>query len=119
MPAAMASDNLRIWEEALAEKEVKDAFRRTFNLDTIRVNQYEHDERDLHDIWKKLLGQEQEIIERFFSLPFDELTTPTDEFRELLTNFIELKDTLVAREQLAHMLNFVGNRFLSTLKQKV
>ncbi|MEB3220763.1 MAG: hypothetical protein VKS61_01665 [Candidatus Sericytochromatia bacterium] len=117
--ALTASDNLRIWEEALAEKEVKDAFRRTFNLDTIRVNQYEHDERDLHDIWKKLLGQEQEIIERFFSLPFDELTTPTDEFRELLTNFIELKDTLVAREQLAHMLNFVGNRFLSTLKQKV
>jgi hypothetical protein len=117
--ALTASDNLRIWEEALAEQEVKEAFRRTFNLDTIRVNQYEHDERDLHDIWKKLIAQEQGIVERFFSLPFDELTTPTDEFRELLTNFIELKDTLVAREQLAHMLNFVGNRFLSTLKQKV
>ncbi|MEB3330361.1 MAG: hypothetical protein VKQ33_14140 [Candidatus Sericytochromatia bacterium] len=117
--ALTASDNLRIWEEALAEKEVKDAFRRTFNLDTIRVNQYDHDERDLHEIWKKLLAQETDIVDRFFVLPFDELTTPSDEFRELLTNFIELKDTLVAREQLAHMLNFVGNRFLSSLKQKV
>lgn len=117
--ALTASDNLKIWEEALAEQEVKDAFRRTFNLDTIRVSQFEHDERDLHEIWKKLISHEQDIVARFFALPFDELTTPTDEFRELITNFIELKDTLVAREQLSHMLNFVGDRFLSTLKQKV
>lgn len=114
-----AADNLKIWEEALNEQEVKEAFRRTFNLDTIRVSQFEFDERDLHDVWKKLIAHEQGIVERFFALPFDELTTPSDEFRELVTNFIELKDTLVAREQLAHMLNFVGDRFLSTLKQKV
>lgn len=114
-----ATDNLKIWEEALNEQEVKEAFRRTFNPDTIKVSQFEHDERDLQDVWKKLIQHEQGIVDRFFALPFDELTTPTDEFRELITNFIELKDSLVAREQLAHMINFTGNRFLSTLKQKV
>ncbi len=114
-----ATDNLKIWEEALNEQEVKEAFRRTFNLDTIKVSQFEHDERDLQDVWKKLIQQEQGIVDRFFVLPFDELTTPSDEFRELITNFIELKDSLVAREQLAHMINFTGNRFLTTLKQKV
>ncbi|MEB3285827.1 MAG: hypothetical protein VKN33_11120 [Candidatus Sericytochromatia bacterium] len=113
------SDNLKIWEEALNEQEVKEAFRRTFNLDTIRVNHFEHDERDLHEVWKKLIAHEQGLVDRFFALPFEELTTPSDDFRELVTNFIELKDTLVAREQLAHMLNFVGDRFLNTLKQKV
>lgn len=114
-----ATDNLKIWEEALNEQEVKEAFRRTFNIDTIKVSHYEFDERDLQDVWKKLIAAEAAIVERFFALPFDELTTPTDEFRELITNFIELKDALVAREQLAHMINFVGNRFLTTLKQKV
>lgn len=114
-----ATDNLKIWEEALNEQEVKESFRRTFNPDTIKVSTFEHDERDLQDVWKKLIQQEQGIVDRFFALPFDELTTPTDEFRELITNFIELKDSLVAREQLAHMLNFTGNRFLSGLKQKV
>lgn len=117
--AITATENLKIWEEALAEQEVKEAFRRTFNLDTIRVNHYEHDEKDLQDIWKELIANEQDIVTRFFALPFDELTTPTEEFRELVTNFIELKDTLVAREQLSHLINFVANRFLSTLKQKV
>ena len=114
-----ATDNLKIWEEALNEQEVKEAFRRTFNIDTIKVSQYEFDEHDLQDVWKKLIAAEQAIVDRFFALPFDELTTPSDEFRELITNFIELKDALVAREQLAHMINFVGNRFLTTLKQKV
>lgn len=114
-----ATDNLKIWEEALNEQEVKEAFRRTFNLDTIKVSHFEHDEHDLQDVWKKLIQHEQGIVDRFFALPFDELTTPSDEFRELITNFIELKDSLVAREQLAHMLNFTGNRFLTTLKQKV
>ena len=113
------TDNLKIWEEALNEQEVKEAFRRTFNVDTIRVSQYENDERDLHDVWKKLIQNETGIIERFFALNFEELNNPSDDFRELITNFIELKDTLVAREQLSHMINFVGNKFLTSLKQKV
>jgi myosin heavy subunit len=117
--ALAASDNLKIWEESLNEQEVKEAFKRTFNLDTIGVSQFEHDEKDLHEVWKKLLTAESEVVDRFFALPFDELHQPSDEFRELVTSFIELKDSLVAREQLAHMLNFVGNRFLSSLKQKV
>lgn len=113
------TDNLKIWEEALNEQEVKEAFRRTFNVDTIRVSHYENDERDLHEVWKKLITSELGIVDRFFALNFEELNNPSDEFRELITNFIELKDTLVAREQLSHMINFVGNRFLSSLKQKV
>ncbi|MDB5099776.1 MAG: hypothetical protein JWM80_4197 [Cyanobacteria bacterium RYN_339] len=117
--ALTASDNLKIWEESLNEQEVKEAFKRTFNLDTIAVSQFEHDEKDLHEIWKKLVTAETDLVDRFFALPFDELHQPSDEFREIVTSFIELKDSLVAREQLAHMINFVGNRFLSSLKQKV
>jgi hypothetical protein len=117
--ALTASDNLKIWEESLNEQEVKEAFKRTFNLDTIAVSHYDNDEKDLHEIWKKLIAVETGLVERFFALPFDELNQPSDEFRELVTSFIELKDSLVAREQLAHMINFVGNRFLSSLKQKV
>jgi hypothetical protein len=117
--ALTASDNLKIWEESLNEQEVKEAFKRTFNLDTIAVSQFEHDEKDLHEIWKKLVATETDLVDRFFGLPFDELHQPSDDFREIITSFIELKDSLVAREQLAHMINFVGNRFLSSLKQKV
>jgi myosin heavy subunit len=117
--ALTASDNLKIWEESLNEQEVKEAFKRTFNLDTIAVSQFEHDDKDLHEIWKKLVAVEADLVDRFFALPFDELHQPSDEFREIVTSFIELKDALVAREQLAHMINFVGNRFLSSLKQKV
>ena len=65
------------------------------------------------------MEQEQELVDRFFSLPFDELYQPSEDFRELITSFIELKDSLVAREQLAHLLNFVGNKFLASFKQKV
>ncbi|HEY9721007.1 MAG TPA: hypothetical protein V6D47_03285 [Oscillatoriaceae cyanobacterium] len=117
--ALTSADNLKIWEESLNEQEVKDAFKRTFNLDNIAVSHFEHDERDLHEVWKQLITQEQDVVERFFALPFDELAHPSDDFRELVTNFIELKDSLVAREQLAQMINFVGNRFLSNFKQKV
>lgn len=117
--ALASTDNLKVWEEALAEQEVKDALKRTFNLDTIGVSQYEHDAQDLHQIWLQLIAQESDLVERFFALPFDELYQPTDEFKELITSFIELKDSLVAREQLAHLLNFVGNKFLTSFKQKV
>jgi hypothetical protein len=117
--ALASSDNLKIWEEALNEQEVKEAFKRTFNLDNIAVSHFEHDENDLQSVWKALIEQETELVNRFFALPFNELTQPTDDFRELVTSFIEIKDSLVAREQLAHMLNFVGNRFLQGFKQKV
>jgi hypothetical protein len=114
-----ASDNLRIWEESLNEQEVKEAFSRTFNLDNIKVSHYEHDERDLHETWKMLIDNERELTERFFALPFNELQQPSEEFKDVITSFIELKDSLVAREQLAHLINFVGNRFLQSQRQKV
>jgi hypothetical protein len=117
--AITSTDNLRIWEEALNEQEVKEAFKRTFSLDTIAVNHYEADERDLHEVWGKLIAAEAALVEQFFALPFEELHTPSDNFRELITSFIELKDSLVAREQLAHLINYIGNRFLQNLKQKV
>lgn len=117
--ALTSTDNLKIWEEALAEKEVKEAFTKTFNLDTIAVNHYEYDERDLQQVWKELLAAEGDLVERFFSLPFNELEHPSESFRDVVTQFIELKDALVAREQLAHLINFVGNRFLQGTKQAV
>lgn len=117
--ALASSDNIKIWEESLQEQEVKEALTRTFNLDTFGATTFEHDTADLHAVWKELIRAEEEVIGRFFGLPFDELHRPTDEFREVVTSFIELKDSLVAREQLSHLINFVGNRFLQNAKQKV
>lgn len=117
--ALASSDNIKIWEESQAEQEVKEALTRTFNLDNFGATTFEHDATDLHTVWKELIRAEEGIIERFFALPFDELQRPSDEFRELVTSFIELKDSLVAREQLSLLLNFVGNRFLQKSKQKV
>lgn len=117
--ALTSTDNLKIWEEALAEKEVKEAFTKTFNLDTIAVSHYEYDERDLQQVWKELLAAEGDLVDRFFALPFNDLEHPSETFRDTITEFIDLKDSLVAREQLAHLINFVGNRFLEGIKQTV
>ena len=116
--ALASSDNIKIWEESQAEQEVKDALTRTFNLDNFGTTTYEHGTADLHEVWKQLIRAEEDQVDRFFALPFDELQRPSDEFRELVTSFIELKDSLVAREQLSLLLNFVGNRFLEKSKQK-
>jgi hypothetical protein len=117
--ALASSDNIKIWEESLNEQEVKDALTRTFNLDTFGATTFEHDTADLNTVWKELIRAEEALIERFFAIPFDTLQRPTDDFRDMVTSFIELKDSLVAREQLAHLINFVGNRFLQNAKQKV
>jgi hypothetical protein len=117
--ALASSDNIKIWEESLNEQEVKDALTRTFNLDTFGATTFEHDTADLSAVWKDLIRAEEAVIERFFAIPFDTLQRPTDDFRDMVTSFIELKDSLVAREQLAHLINFVGNRFLQNAKQKV
>lgn len=115
--AIASADNLRIWEEIQSEHEVKEGLQRKFNLETIAREAYDHDEKDLQEVWTQLLAVEQGLVDRFFSLPFSELEEPTGELRDLITAFIELKDSLVAREQLAHLVNFVGNRFLTEAKQ--
>lgn len=117
--AIASSDNVKIWEESLNEQEVKAALTRTFNLDTFGATTFENDTADLSTVWKELIRAEEDLVDRFFALPFDTLQRPTDDFRDMVTSFIELKDSLVAREQLAHLINFVGNRFLQNAKQKV
>lgn len=103
-------------ENMEAELDIRSEFSKILQLDLAKKQSFQHRAVDLHEVWKKLVGEESEIIDEFFNVALSEALRDGDKLRDAASRLYDLKDSLLAREMAALALNHICNAFLDKKK---
>ncbi|MBM3274272.1 MAG: hypothetical protein FJZ00_03910, partial [Candidatus Sericytochromatia bacterium] len=103
-------------ENMEVELDIRSEFSKILQLDLAKKGSFQQRATDLHEVWKKLLAQESDVIEEFFGVALQEALKDGDKLRDAASGLQDLKDSLLAREMAALALNHICNRFLEKKK---
>jgi DNA repair exonuclease SbcCD ATPase subunit len=103
-------------ENMEVELDIRSEFSKILQLDLAKKGSFQQRATDLHEVWKKLVAQETEVIEEFFGVALQEVLKDGDKLRDAASGLQDLKDSLLAREMAALALNHICNRFLEKKK---
>lgn len=103
-------------ENMEAELDIRSEFSKILKLDLAKKQSYQHRAVDLHEVWKKLVSEESEIIDEFFNVSLSDTLKDGGKLRDAASRLYDLKDNLLAREMAALALNHICNAFLEKKK---
>ncbi len=103
-------------ENMEAELDIRSEFSKILKLDLAKKQSFQHRSVDLHEVWKKLVSEESDIINEFFNVTLQEALKDGDKLRDAASRLYDLKDNLLAREMAALALNHICNAFIERKK---
>jgi len=103
-------------ENMEVELDIRSEFSKILQLDLSKKGSFQQRATDLHEVWKKLVSQETEIVDEFFGVTLQEVLKDGKQLRDSASRLNDLKDSLLAREMAALALAHICNRFLDKKK---
>ncbi|MBI6546518.1 MAG: hypothetical protein HY692_06970 [Cyanobacteria bacterium NC_groundwater_1444_Ag_S-0.65um_54_12] len=107
---------MEVIENMETELSIRSHFTKSFEIDFAKKGSFQQRVLDLHEVWKKLVSEETEIVEEFFQISLQDALKNGEGLRDAASRLYDLKDSLLAREMAALALNHICNRFLDRKK---